>query len=110
MGKKYLGLNDLSAYRLAFELSNYLWNLIEKWNYFEKDTLGKQFIRSVDSVSANIAEGFGRYSKKDEFRFYRISLGSLSEANDWLEKSKSRKLYKDISRSSKFDNRDQSFN
>jgi len=31
---------------------------------FAKDTIGKQFARSVDSISANIAEGFGRYTKK----------------------------------------------
>ena len=69
MDKKYLKLNDIDAYKIAFSLSNYVWDLIVKWNQFNSDTVGKQFIRAVDSISANIAEGFGRYSKKDKIKF-----------------------------------------
>ena len=89
---KYLKLNDISAYKIAFNLSNYVWNIVIKWDYFAKDTVGKQFVRAVDSISANIAEGFGRYNKKDKIRFYRYSSGSLKECFDWNEKSKIRKL------------------
>ena len=65
MDKKYLQLNDVSAYKAAFNLSNYVWDIVIKWDFFAKDTVGKQFVSAIDSVSANIAEGFGRYSKKD---------------------------------------------
>jgi four helix bundle protein len=92
MKKKYLRLNDISAYKYSFELSNYVWDLIVAWDYFAKDTIGKQFARSVDSISANVAEGFGRYSKKDKIKFYRYSYGSIKEALDWNEKSKQRRL------------------
>src|SRR5438128_2308749 len=61
MEKKYLQLNDIESYRLAFGLSNYVWAIVVTWNYFAKDTVGKQFVRAVDSISANIAEGFGRF-------------------------------------------------
>ena len=93
MEKKYLALNDISAYKKAFNLSNYVWEIIYQWNYFEKDTVGKQFVRAVDSVSANIAEGFGRYGKKDKIKFYYYSRGSVKEALDWNEKAKNRKLF-----------------
>jgi len=92
MNKKYLQLADISAYKISFNLSNYVWNIILEWDYFSKDTVGKQFARSVDSVSANIAEGFGRYSKKDKIKFYRYSFGSVKESLDWNQKSKTRKL------------------
>ncbi len=46
----------------------------------------------MDSVSANIAEGFGRYGKKDKIRFYRIAYGSMTECLDLNEKAKVRKL------------------
>ena len=92
MEKKYLKLNDIDAYKIAFNLSNYIWDIVVKWDNFAKDTVGKQFVRSTDSISANIAEGFGRYFKKDKIKFYRYSLGSLKEAFDWNEKSKHRKL------------------
>ena len=59
---------------------------------FEKKTVGDQFVRSIDSISANIAEGFGRYHKKDKIHFYKISYGSLTESLDWNEKASYRKL------------------
>jgi len=68
--KNHLKLNDIEAYKIAFNLSNYVWDVVIKWNYFEKKTVADQFVRAVDSVSTNIAEGFGRYGKKDKIRFY----------------------------------------
>ena len=91
-GDNYLMLNDISAYKVSFTLSNYIWQIVIKWNYFEKDTVGKQLIRAVNSISADIAEGFGRYGKKDKIHFYRYSFGSLKESQDWTEKSKIRNL------------------
>ena len=92
MEKKFLKLNDIRAYKIAFNLSNYVWELVLRWDYLAKDTVGKQFARAVDSISANIAEGFGRYGKKDKINFYRYSSGSIKESFDWNEKSKCRKL------------------
>ena len=89
---KYLKLNDIEAYKIAFKLSNVVWETIIKWDYLAKDTIGKQFIRAVDSIPANIAEGFGRFSKKDKIKFFRYSLGSVYESLDWNEKSRLRKL------------------
>lgn len=88
----YLSLRNLNSYNLSFNLSNYVWDIVIKWDYFAKDTVGKQFVRSVDSISANIAEGFGRYHKKDKILFYRYSYGSIQESINWAEKAKVRKL------------------
>lgn len=90
--KKFLKLNDIEAYKIAFKLSNQVWNIVLKWDYFAKDTVGKQFVKAIDSISANIAEGFGRYSKKDKVKFFRYSFGSLYESLDWNEKSHVRKI------------------
>ena len=49
-------------------------------------------VNAVDSISANIAEGFGRYFKKDKVNFYRYSKGSLKESFDWNEKARVREL------------------
>jgi four helix bundle protein len=92
MKKKYLKLNDIDTYKITFNLSNYLWDAVIKWNRIGINTVGKQFVRSVDSISANIAEGFGRYSKKDKIKFFRISFGSMYESLDWNEKAFKRKL------------------
>ena len=92
MEKNYLKLNDINAYKVAYNLSNYVWNIVIKWGYFEKDTVGKQFVRSIDSISANIAEGFGRFGKKDKINFYRYAFGSVKESLDWNEKAKKRNI------------------
>lgn len=90
--KRFLQLNNVNAYILAYRLSNYVWNIVRKWDYFNRDTLGKQFVRAIDSISANIAEGFGRYNKNDKIRFYRISHGSMYESLDWNQKAYQRKI------------------
>ena len=92
MEKHYLTLNSIKAYRIVFNLSNYIWDVVVRWDWFAKKHLGGQFVEAVDSISANIAEGFGRYHKKDKINFYRYSQGSLKESFDWNEKSKVRKL------------------
>ena len=92
LARKYLKLNVISGYKMAFHLSNYVWNIVVQWDYFAKDTIGKQFMRSVDSISANIAEGFGRFTKNDKIHFYRYSFGSMKESLDWNEKARRRGL------------------
>jgi len=90
--RKFLKLNDIEAFRIAFHLSNYVWNVVLKRNNFSQRTVGEQFVNAVDSISANLAEGFGRYGKKDKIKFYRYSQGSLNESLDWNQKSNVRKL------------------
>ncbi|HBL76641.1 MAG: hypothetical protein A2W90_23975 [Bacteroidetes bacterium GWF2_42_66] len=88
----YLTLNDIESYRISFELSNKVWDLVIAWSYLAQKTIGAQFIDASDSISANIAEGFGRYHKKDKIKFYHYSKGSVMECFDWLEKAFRRKL------------------
>ncbi len=90
--KKFLKLNDIEAYKISFHLSNYVWEVVLKWDHFARKTIGAQFVDSIDSISANIAEGFGRYFKKDKIKFYRYSNGSLKESFDWNEKARIRNL------------------
>jgi four helix bundle protein len=93
--KKFLQLNDISAYKSSFYLSNYIWSIVIQWDYFCKDTVGKQFARSADSISANLAEGFGRRGRKDKVKFYYYSFGSVNESLDWNEKAYKRNLLKE---------------
>lgn len=90
--EKFLHLRNISAYRKSFNLSNNLWEIVLKWDRIAQDTVGKQMIRSMDSISANIAEGFGRYHKKDKEKFYYNARGSTYESLDWLQKAKLRNL------------------
>lgn len=90
--KKYLKLNDISAYKKALKISNHIWSITCQWNYFQKSTVGIQYVRSIDSVSANIAEGYGRFYKKEKIQFFRYAMGSVIESMDWTQKSFDRTL------------------
>lgn len=83
---------DLNVYRLAEELSEEIWQIVREWQPLEKDTVGKQIIRSADSIGANIAEGLGRGSFQDNKRFVKIARGSLYETQHWLRRAYYRQL------------------
>lgn len=89
---KTFSLKEISAYKKSSDLSNKIYSVVSSWQWFDKQTLGSQIVRSVDSISSNIAEGFGRYHKKDKIKFYYNARGSAFESIHWLEKATERKL------------------
>jgi len=87
-----MSLEDLRVYNKAMEIGERVWLDVAAWNYLEKDTIGKQLIRSVDSIAANLSEVYGRYHFKEEKNFAYYSRGSLYETKTWLTKAKNRHL------------------
>ena len=88
-------LEDLEVYNISLEISDKVGNLVIHWDTFSRNNLGGQLVRAVDSVGANIAEGYGRGSKVDNARFVKIARGSLFETKHWLNISHRRKLFPD---------------
>jgi four helix bundle protein len=82
----------LSVYKLAEKLSDEIWSIVNVWEKFSKDTVGKQLVCSADSIGANIAEGSGRGSFQDNRRFVKIARGSLHETKHWLRRAYTRNL------------------
>lgn len=87
-----MNVDDLKVYQQAMEIGESVWNIVKEWEYFERDTIGKQLVRAVDSVAANLSEGFGRYHFKEKKNFGYYSRGSLYESKTWIEKAKNRNL------------------
>lgn len=85
-------IEDLEIYTIALDLSDKIWKIVIGWEKFEKNTIGGQLIRAIDSVGANLSEGYGRGSKTDNARFAKIARGSLFETKHWLLLSHDRKL------------------
>jgi len=83
---------NLNVYRLSEELADLVWKITLKWSLYPRDTVGKQLVRAADSVGANIAEGSGRGSHKDNRRFVRTARGSLYETQHWLRRAYQRDL------------------
>jgi four helix bundle protein len=81
--------SDLEVYRLSYQLSIDVFNISKQFPESEKYSLTSQIIRSTRSVSANIAEGFGRRTFQAEFKKFLIySTGSLEESKVWLNFAK----------------------
>ncbi len=85
-------LEKLEVYQLSEAFSDIIWHITMSWNIFNKATIGKQMVRSADSISANIAEGYGRYYYKESKQFFFYSRGSIQETKSWLSKCKRRKI------------------
>ncbi len=85
-------LEDLEVYQLAEKLADMVWYDFDTWNKKVQNTTGYQLIRSSDSISANISEGYGRFTPADRKRFYLYSRGSFSESVTWINKLKRRKV------------------
>lgn len=89
---KIMKLDELEIYQIAMRISDIVWFSVLEWNSLAKDTMGKQLIRSSDSIAANIAEGFGRFHFKDRRQFMYYSRGSLYETKTWLTKAVNRNI------------------
>ena len=90
-------LEDFKAYNKAMDVGEKIWDVAAKWSFFEKDTVGKQLVRAVDSIAANLSEGLGRYHFKEIKNFSYYSRGSLFETKTWVTKAFNRNLIdKDI--------------
>lgn len=88
----YVPLDQLKVYQLSREYSRESWKIYQNLNWQLKKIIGDQFIRSVDSVGANVAEGYGRYHYLDKIKFYYNTRGSLLESKHWLDLLYERKI------------------
>jgi len=83
---------NLRVYTLSEDLADAIWEIASGWDNFNRDTVGRQVVKSADSVGANIAEGTGRYGVQDNKRFGYFARGSLNETKHWLRRAYKRKL------------------
>jgi four helix bundle protein len=88
----YKKLEELEVYQLSEKLADEIWEICTEWEHFAKITVGKQLVQSADSISANISEGHGRYSMKENVQFCYFARGSFEETRNWLRRSYQRKL------------------
>jgi four helix bundle protein len=89
--KKYIPVKDLEVYQLSSELSRKAWEIYKVMDWQTKKIIGDQFITAIDSVGANIVEGYGRFHFLDRIKFYYNARASLAEGIEhWAEQMKDR--------------------
>lgn len=89
-------LEEILAYKLSTELSDEVWKVVSLWEWFPKKTLGSQYAESTDSIAANIAEGYGRYHKKDKIKFFFNARASTYESAHWTKRAYQRGLLSEM--------------
>jgi len=79
----------VEAYRLALFAADLGWYDVTKLMKDKRTiSLADQLYRALGSVSANIAEGYGRSSGRDKARFYEYALSSARESRGWYYKGR----------------------
>ena len=76
---------NLEVWQLAMELVEVIYKMTSQFPADEKFGLTSQMRRASVSIPSNIAEGHGRNSDKEFFRFLNIARGSLYELETQLE-------------------------
>lgn len=78
------GFEDLKIYKKSIQGVKLIFNLNQTSPLKNNFSLVDQISRASTSVSANIAEGYGRKTKKDRVKFLTYSIGSLNEVIAYL--------------------------
>jgi len=79
MTNKIKSFEDLEIWKLSHSLVLEIYKIVKTFPKSEDYILTKQIIRSAQSIPANIAEGMGRFSKKEFIQHLIISRGSVEE-------------------------------
>jgi four helix bundle protein len=82
--KRVSDFTDLETWQFARRLRKELFHVVRSFPSDERYSLSSQIKRASISVTANLAEGFGRYSYQENIQFCRQSRGSLYELRDHL--------------------------
>jgi four helix bundle protein len=83
-GVKYADFTEMNVWKSATEIAVDVFKISESLPRKEDYGLTSQIRRSSTSISANIAEGFGRSTAADKRKFYDYSRGSAFETKSHL--------------------------
>ncbi|MDD3685187.1 MAG: four helix bundle protein [Bacteroidales bacterium] len=81
---KYNDFRDFPVWQKAYEMVLHIYKLTSTFPIEERYGLTSDMRRAANSIAHNLAEGYGRYEKKDKTRFYKIARGSGTELQSQL--------------------------
>lgn len=85
-------LEGLRVLKSCEDMCDSIWNFVQAWNEFARNSVGLQLVRASDSIGANIAEAHGRFNFGKKTQFLSYARGSLFETKYWLNRVSSRRL------------------
>ncbi len=90
-GREPVGFKQLFAWQKGDDLAAEVFAITEELDSRHR-WLGLQLIKAATSVTANIAEGYGRSNLADYLRFLEFSGGSLNEVENFLHFAERNKI------------------
>ncbi len=81
---KIQSFTDLNVWKEGHKLVIAVYKITKTFPKTETYLLVDQMRRSASSITANIAEGFGRQTYKEKSQFYYLAQGSLTELKNFL--------------------------
>jgi len=92
----YARFEDLKIWQAARAFCNEIYLISEDFPKKEQYALAMQIRRAAVSVTANIAEGHGRFHDQEEIQFLRMARGSINEVLDHLYTALDQKYIKQL--------------
>ena len=93
----HYSFKDLKVWQKAVEFADEVISVVDRLNTGRKHfRLIEQLESAVTSISMNVAEGKGRFSKKEFVQFLYIARGSLFETITLMEIFKKRSWINDV--------------
>lgn len=83
-GNKIQSFTDLNVWKEGHKLVIMVYKITELFPKSEVYLLVDQMRRAASSITANIAEGFGRQTYKEKTQFYYLAQGSLTELKNFI--------------------------
>jgi len=81
--EKTEGFEQLEVWEKSIDIAVDIYKLTNSFPKSEIYSLANQMRRASSSISANIAEGYGRHGYKEKLQFYKIANGSLLETKSF---------------------------
>ncbi|HWD41818.1 MAG TPA: four helix bundle protein [Fimbriimonas sp.] len=88
----YRPIEESKLFSDAAKVADSVAAIVREWPPFDKQTVGLQLVRALDSIAANLVEGDSRFSNRESLRFFDISRASSREATYWLNRAHARKI------------------
>ena len=96
----YTDFTHMPVWKKAIEVAVEVFHISSNLPKQEDYALCSQIRRSAESISANIAEGFGRSGSKEKILFYKYARGSAYETKSHLIYGNAVKYFEDQKSSS----------
>ena len=87
-----MSVQSLRIYVLAQHINSKVTTQVLSWTYLHQQTLGRQILRSADSITNNISEGYARVRTGERLQLLWYAEGSIQETKNGVRRCVQRRI------------------